>query len=318
MIKVLVTHYLPAEGFRNIPPNYQLIIPDKGMINKEICDNWMEECDAILPTYAFKVAQEIMDRAKNLKIIANFGAGYDNINLFYAKEKGILVTNSPDPVVEPTAELALALMLNVARRITECDRKMRSKEGIIINVMRNLGVGLYGKTLGIVGMGNIGRALARRAYACGMQIIYHNRKPLDSRTEEFYAAKWVSMEKLLAISDFVSLHAPATPDTYHLISVAELGQMKPSAILINTARGSLVNELALAEALKQGVILGTGLDVFERETLVFPELLNLDNVVLSPHNGTGTIEARIESTRYAMQNIINFFDGKNVLSLVNK
>lgn len=318
MIKVLITHHLPAEGFQNVPDRFQLVIPDNGMINTELYNAWIERCDALLPTYAFKITKDVIDRAKRLKIIANFGAGYDNIDIVYAKERGILVTNSPDPVVEPTAELSLALMLNVARRITECDRKMRSKEGIYLNVMSNLGVGLYGKTLGIVGMGNIGRALAKRAHACGMQIIYHNRKPLDAPIEQQYAARWVSMEELLAVSDFVSLHAPATPATYHIIDAAELEQMKPNAILVNTARGSLVNEQALAEALRRGQILGAGLDVFEHEPLISPQLLTLDNVVLSPHNGTGTIDARIASTRYAMQNIINFFEGKDVLSPVNK
>lgn len=318
MTKVLVTHYLPAQGLEELKQKFTVAIPDKGMIDHVLYGQWIEECEALLPTYAFKVTKEVMQRAKRLRIVANFGAGFDNVDVEYATSRGILVTNSPDPVIEPTAELAFALMLSVARRVTECDRKMRSKEGIYMNVMCNLGVGLYGKILGIVGMGSIGQALARRACACGMKIVYHNRRVADKSVEEMYGARWVSLDELLAVSDFVSLHAPATPETYHLIDAPQLERMKPDAILINTARGTLVNEQALVRALGQRLIFGAGLDVFEHEPKVSPELLSLDNVVLSPHNGTGTIDARIASTRYAAQNIIRFFERKEVLSSVNK
>lgn len=184
--------------------------------------------------------------------------------------------------------------------------------------MKNLGVGLYGKTVGIVGMGAIGQALARRAYACGMKIMYHNRKRLPKDIEDKLEAQWVSLDTLLTTADFVSLHAPATPETYHLIDAPQLEMMKPSAILVNTARGSLINEQALIPVLRERKIFGAGLDVFENEPHISPELMKLDNVVLSPHNGTGTIDARIASTRYALQNIINFFEGKEVLSPVNR
>lgn len=318
MKKILVTHHLPKEPFEDIRGKYEIIIPDNGMIDINMANKWIETCDALLPTYAFKVTRDIIDRATNLKIIANFGAGYDNIDVDYAKAKGILVTNSPEPVIEPTAELAFALLLNVARRVSECDRNLRSPQGIKINVMKNLGVGLYGKTVGIVGMGAIGQALARRAYACGMKIVYHNRKRLPKDIEDKLEAQWVSLDVLLTTADFVSLHAPATPETYHLIDAPQLKIMKPSAILVNTARGSLINEQALIPALRERKIFGAGLDVFENEPHISPELMGLDNVVLSPHNGTGTIDARIASTRYALQNIINFFEGKEVLSPVNR
>lgn len=317
MKKILVTHYLPKEAFESIGNNYEVIIPDIGMITNDMADRYIGICDALLPTYAFKVTKEIIDRAENLKIIANFGAGYDNIDVGYAKEKSILVTNSPKAVIEPTAELAFTLLLNVARRVSECDRNLRSKEGLKIDVMQNLGIGVYGKILGIVGMGAIGQALARRAHACGMRIVYHNRKRLSREIENKYKARWVHRDELMAISDFISLHAPANSATYHMIDSPQLDLMKPTAILINTARGSLINEQALIEALRKKKIFGAGLDVFENEPHISPELLQLDNVVLSPHNGTGTIDARIESTRYALQNIINFFEGRQVLSPVN-
>lgn len=318
MKKILVTHHLPNEAFEDIKGRYEIIIPNNGMIDTNMINKWIENCDALLPTYAFKVTREVIDRATNLKIIANFGAGYDKIDIAYAKTKGILVTNSPEPVIEPTAELAFALLINVARRISECDRNLRSPQGVEIDVMKNLGVGLYGKILGIVGMGAIGQALAKRAYACGMKIIYHNRKRLPKEVEEKQGAQWVGLDKLLATADFVSLHAPATPETYHLIDAPQLKLMKPSAILVNTARGSLINEQALIPVLRERKIFGAGLDVFENEPHISPELMRLGNVVLSPHNGTGTIDARIASTRYALQNIINFFEGKEVLSLVNR
>lgn len=317
MKKILVTHRLPEEAFESITDNYEIIIPDSGMITNDITDRYIGICDALLPTYAFKVTKEIIDRAANLKIIANFGAGHDNIDVEYAKKKGILVTNSPKPVIEPTAELAFTLLLNVARRVAECDRNLRSKEGLKIDVMKNLGMGVYGKILGIVGMGAIGQALARRAHACGMQIVYHNRKQLPKDVEDLYRAKWLGLDELIRLSDFISLHAPANQATYHMIDSPQLAMMKPTAVLINTARGSLINEQALIETLRMKKIFGAGLDVFENEPHISPELLQLDNAVLSPHNGTGTMDARIESTRYALQNIINHFEGRQVLSPVN-
>ena len=317
MKKILVTHHLPQEAFEDIKGKYEVIIPDNGMIDTSMVNKWIEVCDALLPTYAFKVTSEVIDRATNLKIIANFGAGYDNIDIAYAGTKGILVTNSPAPVIEPTAELAFALLLNVARRVSECDRNLRSPQGIKINVMKNLGVGIYGKILGIVGMGAIGQALARRAHACGMKIVYHNRKQLPREIEEKLEAQWVSLDDLLTTADVVSLHAPATHETYHLIDAPQLALMKPTAILVNTARGSLINEQALISVLRERKIFGAGLDVFENEPRISPELFELNNVVLSPHNGTGTVDARIASTRYALQNIINFFEGKEVLSPVH-
>lgn len=318
MKTILVTHQLPKVAFETIVNDYKIIMPDKGLISSCMLDRWIGRCDALLPTYAFKVTKEIIDRATNLEIIANFGAGYDNIDVNYAITKGILVTNSPKPVIEPTAELAFSLLLNVARRISECDRKLRSSRGIEIDVMENLGISLYGKTLGIVGMGAIGQALARRASACGMRIIYYNRKRLSQEIENAYEADWVSLNELLATSDFISLHAPATSETYHMIDIQQFKLMKPSVVLINTARGNLINERVLIHFLQKKRIFGAGLDVFENEPEILSELLQLDNVLLSPHNGTGTIDTRVESTRYALQNIINYFEGKTLLSPVTK
>lgn len=233
--------------------------------------------------------------------------------------KGITVANTPDPVTAPTANLALGLMIDTARRITECDRKLRTlgKE-MKIGVLENLGVNITGQTLGIIGMGRIGKALAKRANACGMEVIYHNRRQLYVDEETKLNVTYASMEELLAKSDFVSLNAPYTPDTYHIIGEEELKQMKPSAILINTARGPLVDEQALVKALQDGTIHGAGLDVFEFGDYPLPELLEMDNVVLTPHIGTQTLDVRIVMARTVCNNVIGFLEGDRPVSRVTR
>jgi lactate dehydrogenase-like 2-hydroxyacid dehydrogenase len=315
--KILVPFNLFRESLSELTERYDVVFPEGKAITKEEALPILHHFDAILPPFAFKVDKDVIDAAANLKIVANFGVGYDNIDVKYATEKGIVVTNTPDPVIEPTAEMAFSLMLCAARRISEMDRKMRHPGEIKIRVMGNLGVGLYGKTLGIIGMGRIGQALARRASASGMNIIYHNRSRLPLDVEMKYEARHVSLDELLRLSDFISLNAPATPETKHLISDEELTMMKSSAILVNTARGSLVDEEALVNALQNNIIRAAGLDVFENEPNVHPSLLTLDNVILSPHNGTGTVDARMEMGRFAAQNIIRFFEGRNDITRVN-
>ena len=265
----------------------------------------------------------------NLRLIANFGAGYNNIDLEACKARGIRVTNTPQPVIEPTAELAFALMIDVARRVSEFDRMLRShlndkmsaslNEPLALNdvfgVMRNLSHSLYGKTLGILGMGRIGQALARRAAASGMRIIYHNRHELtNERMKELMSegvqAQYVDFQTLLQDSDYLSLNLPYTPEVHHIIGKPELGMMKRSAYLINTARGAHVDEAALIEALQNGIIAGAALDVYEFEPQISEELLKLPNVVLSPHTGTGTWEGRIAMCENVTDNIIAFAEGR--------
>jgi len=183
--------------------------------------------------------------------------------------------------------------------------------------MHNLGQSLYGKTLGIVGMGRIGQSLARRALACGMKIVYNNRNRLSDELESLYHAQRMELTELLQSSDVISMHTPLTDETHHLINRDRLQLMKPTAILINTARGPVVDEAALVVALQQGTIAAAGLDVFENEPAITPELFLLDNVVLAPHNGTGTVDARMEMSRFVSQNIIRYFDGQTNISRVN-
>lgn len=303
--KIALTTTLPAEGFRRLlDKGYRMTVID------DCADDSWREAEVLVCTFDYKVSREMIEAMPQLKLIANFGAGYNNIDLDACRERGIRVTNTPQPVIEPTAELAFALMIDVARRVSEFDRTVRDGKAVF-GVMRNLSHSLYGKTLGILGMGRIGQALARRAAASGMRILYHNRKPLRSEVVEELRSKgvvaeYVDFQTLLQDSDFVSLNLPYTPEVHHIIGKPELGMMKRTAYLINTARGAHVHEEALVEALKSGIIAGAALDVYEFEPQISAELLTLPNVVLSPHTGTGTWEGRIAMCENVCDNILAF------------
>jgi len=316
--RVLVSTRLLPEGFSELMDHFEVVFPEKESFTKDEVIQLISDFDAFVPTFQFKVDKDVIDSAKGrVKIIANYGVGYNNIDVEYAASQGIVVTNTPDPVIEPTAELTFALMLAVDRRVAECDRKLRIQNGLKWGVLENLGQTLYGKTLGIVGMGRIGQSLARRALASGMKIVYYNRTKLSLDIESRYQAQRLELVDLLKTSDVVSMHVPLTDKTYHLIDRDELKLMKPTAILINTARGPVVNEKVLIEALQNRWIYGAGLDVYEFEPHISQELLELDNVVLAPHNGTATIEARNEMSRFVSQNIIRYFAGRTDITRVN-
>ena len=292
-MRIAFTTDLPKEGFKRLDSRFE----------------WpcaYLEAEVLVSTFDYRVPREMIEAMPKLKLIANFGAGFNNIDLDACRERAIRVTNTPQPVIEPTAELAFALMIDIARRVSEFDRAIRSGTGQPMAVMNNLSHSLYGKTLGIIGMGRIGQALARRAIASGMTIIYHNRHRLTDEIEKKYDAQYVDFQTLLQDSDYVSLNLPYTSDVHHIIGKPELGMMKRSAYLINTARGAHVDELALAEALKSGIIAGAALDVYEYEPSISSELLKLPNIVLSPHTGTGTWEGRIAMCENVTDNIIAF------------
>ena len=289
---IAFTTLLPNEGFRRLA-QHELYAP-------------LEQAEVLVSTFDKLVTREMIMSAPKLQLVANFGVGFNNIDLEACRERGIRVTNTPNPVIEPTAELAFALMHDVARRTAEFDRKLRAGTAEPFSVMNNLSHSLYGKTLGIIGMGRIGQALARRAVASGMRVVYHNRRPLgDEAIRRLgYEARYVSKEELLQIADFVSLNLPYTPEVKHIIDGKALRMMKPTAYLINTARGAHVDEQALVKALKEGEIAGAAMDVYEHEPQITPELLTLDNVVLSPHTGTGTWEGRIAMCENVCDNIL--------------
>ena len=316
--RVLITYNIFRDVYKEVLKDFEIIMPAEGIETFTLEDVLpvVDSFDAILSMWNFPINKQLLDAAKNLKIVSNYAVGYDNIDVVYATRCGVTVANTPDPVTEPTADIAMGLMLSLMRRIVDCDNMLRAKE-LKWGIMNNLGTSLSGKQLGIIGMGRIGKAVARRALACGMNIAYHNRNRLGATDEKLYGAKYMSLDELIATSDVVSLNAPLTSETYHIIDAKRLEQMKRDAFLINTARGPLVDEKALIEALKNGTIKGAGLDVFETGDKVCDELLALPNTVLVPHIGTQTVETRREMAEFAATNIVNFFNGGKVAQ-VNK
>ena len=312
-MKILVTYDMFREGFTELESKYEVTFPEGRDFTYEEVYEMIPEYDVLCSMFDFPVNKELIDHAPKLRLIANYAVGYNNIDVAYAIEKGLTVANTPDPVTAPTANIALGLLLDAARRITECDRKLRTLgKKMKVGVLENLGAPVTGQTLGIIGMGRIGKALAKRANAMGMEVIYHNRHQLYIEEE----TKLNVTYELLAKADFVSLNAPYTPETYHIIGEEELRRMKRSAILINTARGPLVDEHALVKALREGEIRAAGLDVFEFGDYPLPELLELDNVVLTPHIGTQTLETRIIMAKAVCDNVIGFLEGDRPVSRV--
>lgn len=314
--KILISYCFFQDGFLDeLSQKFELVFPTSKPTREEYI-RLISDCDGFLSAFNLQVDKELIDAGKKLKIIANYAVGYNNIDVAYATQKGIAVANTPDPVIEPTAELAFGLMISAARRIAECDRKLR-EGNLKWGVFENLGVSMNNKILGIIGMGRIGQAIARRAVASCMKVVYYNRKQLPQNIEKQYNATFLPMDELLSVSDFISLNMPLTSETHHLINQAAFDKMKEGAILINTARGPVVDEKALVENLRNGKLRAAALDVYENEPEITPELLEMDNVVLAPHNGTATTEARKEMARFASQNIIRFFEGRHDFACVN-
>lgn len=316
--KVLITYNIFGELYREILKDFEVTMPAPGVESftyNEVLDV-IGEYEAILSMWNFPVDKQLLDAAHRLKIVANFAVGFDNIDVVEATAHGVIVANTPDPVTAPTADIAMGLMLDIMRGITSFD-KLQRRGNYVKGIMKNLGTSLEGKQLGIIGMGRIGKALAKRASAFGMEIVYHNRHRLSANIEQEFSARYLSLDELFCTSDVVSVNAPLTPETYHIVDGARLAQMKPSAYLINTARGPLVDEKALVEALRNGTIAGAGLDVYEFNDAVTDELIALDNTVLTPHIGTQTVDGRREMAQFAATNIANFFFGGRVARVNN-
>jgi glyoxylate reductase len=288
----------------------RLNVEDKPLTQAELIEA-IQKADVLVPTVTDRIDSKVLVRAgPNLKLIANFGNGVDNIDVKTALERGITVTNTPGVLTEDTADMTMALILAVPRRLVEGVDELKAEhfKGWSPNWM--LGHRIWGKRIGIVGMGRIGQAVARRAKAFGLQIHYHNRKPVHSHIEhELEATYWESLDQMLARMDIVSVNCPHTPATYHLLSARRLKLLKPSAYVVNTARGEVIDENALARMLETGALAGAGLDVFEHEPAVNPKLLKLRNVVLLPHMGSATLEGRIDMGEKVIVNIKTFVDG---------
>ncbi len=276
---------------------------DDDVIPTDVRDQHLATADAAVTLLTDRVDAAFLDAAPHLKIVANVAVGYNNIDVSACAARNVTVTNTPGVLTDATADLAMALTLMSTRRLGEGERLIRSKTPWQWGMFMMLGTGLQGRQLGIIGMGGIGEALANRAKAFGMSVVYHNRRAVDAATEQRLGARLVGFHELLETSDVVSLNAPYSTATHHLIDAAALSRMKPTAFLVNTARGPMVDEVALAEALSDGVIAGAGLDVYEHEPDVHPGLLDLDNVVLVPHLGSATIETRGAMATLAARNV---------------
>lgn len=287
----------------------RLNVNDEAMSEAELTEA-VKTADVLVPTITDTIDAKLIAAAgKKLKLIANYGTGVDHIDLAAAREKGITVTNTPDVLTEDTADMTMALILAVPRRLVEGERIVRSGDWSGWSPTWMLGHRIFGKRLGIIGMGRIGQAVARRARGFGLSIHYHNRNRVHEEIEnELEATYWESLDQMLAHMDFVSVNCPHTPATYHLLSARRLKLLQPHAVIVNTARGEVIDENALTQVLQSGDIAGAGLDVFEHSPAVNPKLLALDNVVLLPHMGSATFEGRGDMGEKVVINIQTFVD----------
>jgi len=311
-LSVVVTRRLPEPVETRMKELFDVELrdPDTRMTRDELAAA-MRGADVLVPTVTDQIDAGLIGQAGDkLKLIANYGSGVDHIDVATARQRGILVSNTPGVVTEDTADMTLALILSVTRRIPEGLAVMQAGEWQGWSPMAFLGGRLGGKRLGILGMGRIGQAVARRARAFGMQIHYHNRKRLRPEVEEgLEATWWESLDQMVSRMDILSINCPHTPSTFHLMNARRLKLMKPSAVIVNTSRGEVIDENALTRMLRAHEIAGAGLDVFEHGHEVNPRLRELPNVVLLPHMGSATLEGRIEMGEKVLINIKTFADG---------
>jgi glyoxylate reductase len=308
---VIVTRKLPDAIETRLMELFDvhLNVDDEPMSEADLTEA-VKKADVLVPTVTDAIDAKLITAAgKKLKLIANYGTGVDHIDLAAARDKGITVTNTPDVLTEDTADMTMALILAVPRRLVEGERIMRSGDWSGWSPTWMLGHRIFGKRLGIIGMGRIGQAVARRARGFGLSIHYHNRNQVHEEIEnELEATYWESLDQMLARMDFVSVNCPHTPATYHLMSARRLKLLQPHAVIVNTARGEVIDENALTKVLQSGDIAGAGLDVFEHEPAVNPKLLALDNVVLLPHMSSATFEGRGDMGERVVINIQTFVD----------
>src|ERR687885_2192314 len=308
-MKVLVTREIPEAGLRLLE-DFDVTVLSEQPPGRDKLLEAAHGADGVLCTLTEKIDAEFMDAAGNgLKVVANMAVGYDNVDLSAAKERGVVVTNTPEVLNETTADAAFMLLLAAARRLGEGERIVRSGRWEAWGPKMLLGPDVWGKRLGMIGLGRIGEAVARRAKGFGMEICYWSRSRKEEAEEEL-GARYLELDELLETCDFFSIHTPLTEETTHLIGAEELGKMKPEAVLVNTSRGPVVNEAALAEALENGRIFAAGLDVYEEEPKVHPKLLELENVVLAPHIGSASIETRDRMATLAAENLAAVLRGE--------
>ncbi len=317
-MKVLVTARMPEEVLALLRREHQVESYaedpplDRASLLRRVADK-----EGLLCTITDLIDQELLDHAPALRVIANFGVGFEHIDVAAATQRGLPVTNTPGVLTAATADLAFALILATARRLVEGDKRVREGKFTYWAPLLFLGHEVSGKTLGLIGAGRIGQAVAQRAHGFGMRVIYHSRTRLAPAAEQELHVSFAPLEDLLREADFVTLHVPLTPQTRHLIGRRELELMKPTAHLINTARGPVVDEAALVEALRRGEIGGAGLDVYELEPELSPGLTELDHVVLLPHVGSATIETRTRMGLMAAANLLAGLRGEQPPNCLN-
>ena len=318
MAKVVVTGKIPAVALERLRAEHTVDAwEDESPIARDELLKRVAGADSIVSLLTEKIDAELLDAAgKQLRSVSNVAVGYNNIDVPACRERNVLVTNTPGVLTDATADIAMALILMSTRRLAEGERVIRAQQPWQWGMFYMLGSSIQGSQLGIVGMGQIGAAVARRARAFGMTIAYTKRSPLDAETAKELNATHMELDELLATSDVVSLHCPYSPETHHLMNASTIGKMKKSAYLINTARGPVVDEEALATALQQGNIAGAGLDVFEKEPTVHQALIGLDNAVLIPHLGSATVETRTAMANLAVTNALAVLSGETAPNLV--
>lgn len=318
-MKILVTGNLPEEVLSLLRQEHELVFhPEDRPMERHTLLEMVGDRDGLLCMITDRIDVELLEMAPRLKMIANMAVGYDNIDIEAASERGIPVSNTPDVLTDATADITFALILAVARRLLEGDQMTREGRFRFWAPMYFLGHEVSGRTLGIIGFGRIGQAVARRARGFDMDVLYHKRRRLDRDAEEILGVSYCEIGHLLQEADFVSLHVPLTHETRHLIGRKELGMMRPSAYLINTSRGPVVDEEALLEALRKGDIAGAGLDVYEHEPRVTPGLKEAKNVVLLPHVGSATVETRTGMALRAAENLLTGLQGKMPPDCLNR
>ncbi|TWT82222.1 putative 2-hydroxyacid dehydrogenase [Planctomycetes bacterium CA13] len=315
---VFLTGPLPPECMQRLADstNFQVNSLGRDLTKSELIEA-VRQVDALICFLTDKVDADVLSANPNLKVVANYAVGFNNIDVATATERKIAVTNTPDVLTDTTADMACALIFSVARRVVEGDRLVRSRRWNGWAPLQLLGTDIMGATIGIIGTGRIGRAVAERAKAFRMNVVYWNRTRLDPETESKLGIRYCELGELLGESDFVSLHLAYSNETHHLINAARLSQMKPSAYLINTARGAVVDEKALVKALTQKTIAGAGLDVFEHEPALEPELYEMDNVVITPHLGSATTATRTMMGDMVIENCLVACAGNRPPNLVN-
>ncbi|HKQ01922.1 MAG TPA: D-glycerate dehydrogenase [Actinomycetes bacterium] len=319
MPAVLVTRGVPGPVREHLAGRCRLEVweGDGVMPRAELLER-VEGKDGLLSMLTDRVDGELLDRAgPGLAVVANYAVGFDNLDLEACTARGVLATNTPDVVTEATADMTWALLLAAARRVADGDRFLRDRRPWVWGPEFFLGFEVHGKTLGVIGFGRIGRAVARRAAGFGMPILYTARHRLPAAEEAALGVAWRALDELLTEADFVTIHTGLSAATRHLIGAAELARMKPTAVLVNTARGPIVDESALAAALAAGELGAAGLDVFEHEPEVHPGLLELDNVTVVPHLGTSTLETRVAMGMTAADNLLAALEGRRPPNLLN-